>query len=92
MYGIRIFLSHLHGIGVIGGVLEETVVRVEDFPGDEEEELPTRPAVVEALLLVEGDVQARLRQLLLGGTHHLLERVLQQRLPPDLESNWEVSW
>jgi len=75
----------LYCVGVVGGVLEEAVVGVEDFPGDEEEELPGRAAVVEAFLAVEGHVQAVLGQGLLRRAKHLVECVLQKQVAADLK-------
>ena len=40
--------ADLHGVGVIGGVLEESVVRVEELLRQKEEELSRRTTVVQA--------------------------------------------
>ena len=47
----------LNSVGVVGRVLKQAVVRIEQFPGEQEEELSGRTTVVEALLSVESDVQ-----------------------------------
>lgn len=39
--------ADLDRVRVVGGVLEETVIRVEELPGDQEEELPGGAAVVQ---------------------------------------------
>lgn len=75
----------LHRVGVVGGVLEQAVVRVEELPGQQEEELPRRAAVVEALLAVERHVQLALLEVLLGRGHDLAERVLEEVFPPDVQ-------
>ena len=79
-------MTHLHCVGVVGRVLKEAIVGVEDLPGQEEEELPGWTSIVQALFPVKGDVQLGLGQLLLGGAHHLLERILQEVLATDAES------
>ena len=69
-------LTYLNSVGVIGRVFEESIVRIEHLSRDDEEEFSGWTPVVEAFLFVEGDVKARLGQLLLGGGHHLLEGIL----------------
>jgi len=66
----------LNSVGVVGRVLKQAVVRIEQFPGEQEEELSGRTTVVEALLSVESDVQLWLLQVLLGRGHDFVERVL----------------
>lgn len=39
--------ADLDRVGVIGRVLKQTIIRVEQLPGNQEEELPGRPAVVQ---------------------------------------------
>ncbi len=39
--------ADLDGVGVVGRVLKQTIIRVEQLPGNQEEELPGRPAVVQ---------------------------------------------
>lgn len=39
--------ADLHGVGVVGRVLKQTIIRVEQLPGNQEEELPGGPAVVQ---------------------------------------------
>lgn len=73
---------HLDGVGVVGRVLEEAIVRIEELPRQQEEELPGRAAVVQALLAVERDVQLALLEVLLRGRHDLTEGVLEEVVPP----------
>ena len=53
----ELVLTDLHGVGVVGRVLEEPVVWVEHLSGEQEEELPGGSAVVQTLLPGEVDVQ-----------------------------------
>ena len=39
--------ADLHGVGVVGRVLKQTIIRVEQLLGQQEEELPGGPAVVQ---------------------------------------------
>jgi len=39
--------ADLDGVSVVCRVLKKTIIRVEQFPGNQEEELPGRPAVVQ---------------------------------------------
>lgn len=39
--------ADLDGVGVVGRVLKQTIIRVEQLPGNQEEELSGRPAVVQ---------------------------------------------
>lgn len=71
-------------VRVIGGVLEQSVVGVEQLAAEQEEELPRGSAVVEALLVVKLHVQLTLLQVLLAGAHDLVERVFQQVLAADV--------
>ena len=41
--------TDLDGVGVISGVLKQSVIRVEELPGEEEEELSRRTSVVQAV-------------------------------------------
>lgn len=77
--------ADLHGVRVVGGVLEQAVVGVEELPRQQEEELAGRPPVVQPLLPREADVEPGLLQVLLGGRHDLGEGVLQQVVSPDVQ-------
>lgn len=66
----------LYSVGVVGRVFKQAVVWVEQFPGEQEEELSGRTTIVEALLSVERNVQLWLLQVLLGRSHDFVERVL----------------
>lgn len=39
--------ADLNGVGVIGRVFKQTIIRVEQFPGYQKEELSGRPTVVQ---------------------------------------------
>lgn len=71
-------------VRVVGGVLEQSVVGVEELAAEQEEELPRGSAVVKALLVVELHVQLTLLQVLLAGAHDLVERVFQQVFAADV--------
>lgn len=40
--------TDLHGVGIIGWVLKEAIVGIEEFPWQQEEELPRRTTVVKS--------------------------------------------
>lgn len=71
-------------VRVVGGVLEQSVVGVEELATEQEEELPRGSAVVKALLVVELHVQLTLLQVFLAGAHDLVERVFQQVFAADV--------
>jgi len=77
---------HLHRIRVVGRVLEQAVVRVEQFAGEQEEELARGSAVVQALLRVPQHGEAAALQVLLVGRHDAAEGVLQQVAAADVQS------
>ena len=76
--------ADLHRVRVVGRVLEQTVVRIEQLARHQKEELARRPAVVQAVLAAERQLQFRLLQLLLRRRHDAHEGVLQQMAPPHL--------
>ena len=70
--------GYLDGVGVVGRVLEEPVVRIEQFAGNEEEELSRGTSVVQSVLAVKGQKQFGALKILARFLHHLIESVLQQ--------------
>lgn len=66
---------HVDRVRVVGGVLEQAVVRVEQLSRQQEEELPARPAVVQALFPVPQHAELALLKLLLAARHDAPERV-----------------
>ena len=76
---------YLHSVGVVGGVFEQPVVRVEKLARKKEEKLSRRPTVVQALFSVETDVQLGLLQVLFAGSHHLVEGIAQQVVSSDVQ-------
>lgn len=57
---------HVHSISIISRILEQSIVGVEQFPGQKKEELPTRPAVVQAFFAVPQNAQFALLKLFLA--------------------------
>jgi hypothetical protein len=51
---------NLNGVGVVGGIFKEAVVRVEELPREEEEKLPRRAAIVQPFLVVKLNVELAL--------------------------------
>lgn len=54
--------ADLDRVGVIGRVLKQTIIRVEQLPGDQEEELSGRPAVVQPAARRNEHVVINIRQ------------------------------
>lgn len=75
----------LHRVGVVGRVLEQAVVGVEELPRQQEEELPGGAPVVQPLLAVPRHAQLALLQLLLAAGHDAAEGVLQQMVSPYIQ-------
>lgn len=45
--------ADLDCVGVISRVLKQTIIRVEQLPGNQEEELPGRPTVVQPAMMID---------------------------------------
>lgn len=66
---------YVDGVRIVRRVLEESVVRVEELPGQKEEELSAGPAVVQALLAVPQHAQLAFLKLFLAARHDASEGV-----------------
>lgn len=77
---------HLNGVRIVRRILEQSVVRIEEFARQQEEELARRSAVVEALLGVKENGESTALQILFAGRHDAPEGVLQQIGPADVQS------
>lgn len=76
--------TDLQGVLIAGRVLEEAIIRIEELPGHEQEELPRRPAIVEAFLAGERDEQLVTLQIFLRNLiHELLERIRKKIVARD---------
>ena len=67
--------GYLDGIGIVGGILKKTVIRVEQFPRDEKKELSGGSSVVQAVFAVEGQKQLGALQIFSRLLHDLVESV-----------------
>lgn len=83
---------NVYGVRIVCRVLEESVVRVEQLPGEQEEELSARSAVVQALLAVPQHAQLALLKLFLAARHDASEGVFEKVLAPNVESERIVHW
>lgn len=80
----------LHGVGVVGRVLEEAVVGVEELPWQQEEELPGGAPIVQSLLAVPRHAQLALLQLLLAAGHDAAESVFQEMVSPYIQPGQRI--
>lgn len=69
---------HLHGVRIVRRVLEQSVVRIEEFARQQKEELTRRSAVVETFFGVPQHSEAAALQVLLAGRHDAPKGVLEQ--------------
>ena len=68
--------GNLDGVGIVGRILEKTVIRIEQFSRDEEEELSGGSSVVQPVLPVERQKQFGTLKIFARFLHDLVEGVL----------------